>query len=215
MEGSMTQEAFEKLIRSVGAEHNRPPAAPPLDTIWQRIEPDVRETLQAPTPIRRTWRWQRGLAVVGALAATLVLGIGIGRSLNKKPPVQTAVTQSPEDVAKGAYGAVTIRQLSKAQVLLTSYEKQSKAGKIDPALTELASEILGMIEVLHDSKATQDNPKLKALLQSLELVLLQISTLQPDRQNEDGKFVKKALDDTKIIERLRNALPSSNIAGSL
>jgi hypothetical protein len=212
----MTQESFEKLIRSVGEEHNRPPAAPPLDAIWQRIEPDVRDTLQAPRPLHRTWRWQTGLAIVGALAATLVIGIGIGRTLHQDgaSAVASAGSASQSDVASDAYGAVTLRHLKAANSVLTSYQKQARTGKIDPALIEEANQVLLAVEALHDSKARQD-PKIKETLKLVELVLVQITSLDADSQSTDRKFVQQAMRETKIMERLRSTLPSSNVTGSL
>src|SRR5437667_17634 len=116
MEVGMTDDAFEQLIRSVGEEMNRPPAAPPLDAIWRRIEPDVRAALEAPSaPRLRPWPLVAGVGA--ALAATLLIGVMIGKGMREKgvpAAVPTALAPGPDETPR-AYAAATIRQLNQAQ----------------------------------------------------------------------------------------------------
>lgn len=75
-----SDDRFEEALKAMAREHNRPPAVP-REEMWAAIAAARAEARRAPVvipmrPPRRVWRWA---AIGGALAATLLLGILIGR----------------------------------------------------------------------------------------------------------------------------------------
>src|SRR5688500_17470554 len=68
----MDDQRFDELMDEAAPSFREPPA-PPLEAMWANIE---REHFGAPS---RQKPWQRWYAPIVGMAATLLLGIGIGR----------------------------------------------------------------------------------------------------------------------------------------
>ncbi len=92
---------FDELMRDAARTYRRPPEAP-LDEMWAGIEaqlPGARPVLSATpaAPARSRFHVPRWAAI----AATLVVGIGIGRgttALNRAPAPRTVVSSSSATV---------------------------------------------------------------------------------------------------------------------
>jgi len=121
------------------------------------------------------------------------------------PTQEVAVAQvavAPHVTSSGsAYTVVTSQHLADAEALLTAFRSDAKAQRVDPSIRKWARDLLVMTRVLYDSPSTQE-PKLRALLADLELVLVQIATSQPQRKG-DMKLAAQALDESDILPRLR------------
>ncbi|HEX9106206.1 MAG TPA: hypothetical protein VF832_03240, partial [Longimicrobiales bacterium] len=104
-----------------------------------------------------------------------------------------------------------------AELLLTSFRAESKArGSVDPQVAEWAGDILSSTRLLLDSPAGRD-PKLKGLLEDLELVLAQIVQLRDVPANArrgDADLIDHALQQRDLLPRLRTAVPAGAPVGT-
>jgi hypothetical protein len=70
-----------------------------------------------------------------------------------------------------------------------------------------ARDLLGTTRLLLDSKRVKDAAT-RQLLEDLELVLVQIATLDPKDETEDLRFISEGLSQSHLRTRLRNAIPA-------
>ena len=65
-----------------------------------------------------------------------------------------------------------------------------------------ATELLGTTRLLLDSPAATD-PRLRELLQDLELVLAQVASLHNGKNQTDIELIRQALSERDIVPRIR------------
>jgi hypothetical protein len=191
----------ERLLDAARDYHTPPPA--PREEMWAAIAA-ARRRRRAARRIARPLRW--GLA----LAAALVLGIGIGRFgwLGGPPRAAAPVALGPAGAAPGApYRVAAAQYLSRTEVLLTDFRAESKRGRLTPQFLASARDLLTTTRLMLDSPAG-DDPHLKALLQDLELVLAQITQL-PEEPGARAELdlINQGLTQHSVLTRLRAATP--------
>jgi hypothetical protein len=267
----MTDDRFEDFLKDVAQRYNAPPPTP-RDQIWERIEAARRSEREArtivhPARLRRTWAvW------VGAVAAALLIGIGIGRwsesSPGAPPTRDVAVNDQPSTVAPeaapdapgplpstidplagaapderrapaaratarpprlavrapgldpsgerdapapaatgAAYRVAAIRHLGQAEALLTSFRAESRAGRLDAQVSAWADDLLSTTRLLLDSPAAAD-PRMRRLLDDLELVLAQIAQLPAQREERELELIGRSVEERNMLTRLRTVVPS-------
>lgn len=181
-------------------DHHLPPPAP-REEMWRAIAAE-RERRKA---LRRRYRrvgW--GLA----FAATLVLGIGIGRVASRDRSLHGATASAP--AAPGvAYRLATAQYLERTEALLTDFHAASRGGRLDPQFLASTRDLLTTTRLMLDSPEAT-NPHLAALLQDLELVLVQIAQLpeEPGRR-QDVDMINQGLRQRSVLSRLRAATPAA------
>jgi hypothetical protein len=204
----MDEQRFDELMREAAPSFREPPA-PPLEAMWAGIE---REHFGVPAHQNP---WRRWYGPIMGMAATLVLGIGIGRmtATDAQPlaPVQAAADVTPAagadyDDVTGPYRAVTSRYLGQAVALLVALPSSSDY-RADGKLVERAGELLSTTRLLLDSPAA-DDPELKVLLDDLELVLAQVVRLSARRHDQELEMITDALEERDVLPRLQNAVTS-------
>ena len=260
------------------AYHEPPPA--PRDEMWERIEAQwaARRPL-APAAVRpghggkrgahRPWQWTRqgsaaGWAAALAAAASLVLGLALGRGGNPVPattiepspiptalpepvptalpePVQAAprvvverqpvhageVPQSGPPVVASAPAAaadpgvnrttvelhkalgvqedyVATGHLGRAATLLTAFRIDQGTPASQQDLARWARELLVDTRMFLDTPEPR-SPLERALLDDLELVLLQISRLGPDAPAFEWQLARESIEWKGTLMRLRAA----------
>ena len=208
----MDENRFDEVIRDLPQSFNTPPE-PPLDEMWGVIE-DAH--FNAPASIARP----RGMiprAPWLAAAAALVIGIGIGRYLppGKKAAANPSLTSatSSQGLPPGAdtsavadaYRDQTSRYLGQAAALLISLPAKDASGKADATFAGEAADLLVTTRLLMDSPAAQD-PKLRSLLEDLELVLVQIARLRGERNKGDLDLIHQAVEQGDVLSRLNSAV---------
>ena len=169
----------------------------PREEMWRAIAAG-RERRKRARRLRRRVSW--GLA----LAATLVLGIGIGRMVGPRDRFAAAPAQAgpatPYRVAAGQY-------LARTEVLLTDFHGERRRGRLDPQFLAAARDLLTTTRLMLDSPAA-DDPRLAGLLQDIELVLAQISQLQTEPgQRGELDLIDQSINQSSVLIRLR-ATPS-------
>ncbi len=198
-----------EAIRALAREYHAPPATPKTE-LWNRIQvaradgtkPVVATQHMATASARPVGRW---MAWVTGIAAILLAGIGLGRlSMVGSRNAAPAASTRGSDVV---YATAMVQHLSRAEILLTTL-------RLDPAsgvgLTGQARDLLSSTRLLLDSKAAVD-PKLRRLLEDLELILVQVAQLSDDRLDEELGFITEGLAQRNVLPRIRTAIPAGPV----
>jgi hypothetical protein len=198
-----TDEQAEKELDGMLAEMRRSynvPPAPPLDEMWGRIE---RERFGA----RSVTRGARAMWWMG-IAAALVVGVGIGRLTGPRPqPVATVDGPRAADTSS-PYDQTTARYLGQAAALLIALPAETRTGRPDQRFVARAAELLTTTRLLLDSPAAAD-PKVRALLEDVELVLAQVAHLQSEQGRVELELIAQALEQRDLLPRLHSAVARS------
>ena len=212
-------------LRAAAQSYNSPPqlTQSDLDAMWAAIETDVgRGTpdMGVPEP-RHPSRLSRlrsrvpRLASWAALAATLVLGVAIGRYSARDA---ATTLPAPQTVAKvdslavpEPYQSTTSRYLGQTAALLATLPAEGRAGDAEDRFVGRAHDLLLTTRLLLDSPAAAD-PRIRTLLDDLELVLAQIVRLQTGQSSEELDLIRQALEQRDVLPRLRTAVADISAA---
>lgn len=230
----MTDEREDRLdavLREVARDYNAPPATPRAE-IWERVQAErssgSRESGKSGERERQSYRLpdfptsRRTVRLVIGLAALLALGVAIGRvtapatpgAVPAGSPAGGQVTANPgggrvarPDAAreKGevATQLVTVQHLGRVESFLTEFDTRKAAQDFSGQ----AQDLLSTTRLLLDSKRLTDL-RTRKLLEDLELVLIQIATLNAKDRHEDLDFIADGLAQSHLRTRLRNAIPA-------
>ena len=204
----MTEDQFDKIINAAADHYNVPPVNPPFDAMWAAIEV---ESFDRAKPAPRIEGTSRRLSLVNnpwlRMAAVLVLGVAIGRiSMTAKgpsdqPTEQVAAAEPSEDT----YQLTTERYLGQTVTLLVSLPNQLRDGGADTSFVRRASESLATLRLLMDSPAAS-NPRMRALFEDLELVLVQVVQMPEDGSATDARMIRQAMQERDVMPRLFDAV---------
>ena len=216
----MSDDRFDKLMRDAADTFRRPPE-PPIDEMWAEIEARAGFGSATPiasiTPITAARRGSRIPSWVG-IAATLVIGIGIGRgstSIGRQvapPQPETVAVAEPtaaiprnDPALDRPYEVEASQYLGQTAALLISLPTEAKSGRTDQQFSNRASDLLARTRLLIDSPAAND-PAMRDLLEDLELVLVQVVRLRSNASRTDLDIINRALEQRDVIPRLRTAV---------
>lgn len=177
----------------------RVPPEPPLDEMWRHIE------ARAFGPVGRGQPWIRTML---PLAATLVLGFGLGQIAPHVVPIGRRAAPAPIAAAtppvgeQPAFVGVATNYLERVTALLVTLTDESRHGKPLEGTSERARDLLATTRLLLDSPDVRD-PHLRDLLDDLELVLVQIVELPRRAGGPDVYLIGQALDQRDVLPRLR------------
>ncbi|MFI5233656.1 MAG: hypothetical protein ACHQSE_14205 [Gemmatimonadales bacterium] len=204
MDDNKLDELLADAVRSY-----RPPPAAPLDAIWDRVEAEA----FAPRISRRSPGW---MTFGGAIAATLLFGVLIGRATATRGTVAApSEASAPAHLASTApanpYQRTTQEFLGRTAALLVALPSKERPGANDGKLAGQAQQLLGTTRLLLDSPVGRDQ-RMKDLLEDLELVLAQVARLQPQRPGESITLINEALEERDVVPRIRSAV--ADLSGS-
>jgi hypothetical protein len=216
--------AFDAWVAKVAPTLNAPKAVPRRE-MWEAIQM-ARATAQEAEagrlsgviPLRpSTWR------LLSVIAAALLLGVAIDRvarrSSDREVAPVAAVPPAPADSSDPSrlYRMAAAQTLTQAEALLTAYRAGTERQRDPVAARQLGTwgrEVLGSTRLLIDSPAGED-PHLRALLNDLELVLVQIIQLSGAQLDAgDRELIDRALQDRDLLPRIRTAVPAGVAAGA-
>jgi len=195
---------FEQWLKDAARTTYHAPRTPPREEMWARIEAARRD--KHVIELRPWLRW----AV--AAAAVLVLGIGIGRWSRNAPggsktAAGTQVSNEIDSLANVAYQVAATQYLSRTEAFLTSFRADANRSANTARLARQARDLLTTTQLMLDSPAA-DNPRLRSLLEDLELVLMQISLLNPVQDGHDRDLITQGMNQTNVLPKLRSAIPA-------
>ena len=209
--------AFDAWIAGAAPKLNEPGPTPRAE-MWRRIQGAMDASRDAQTgqvagvtPLRRTpWR------LMSLIAAALLLGVALDRMvLRRADRTQPQVASVPLSAASDTgvsrlYRLAASQTLTQAEALLTAYRSTgaTERGAGTAQLGTWGRQVLGSTRLLIDSPAGSD-PQLRALLEDLELVLVQIIRLSgPSPDPTDREHVDRALKERDLLPRIRTAVPA-------
>lgn len=201
----------EEWTEAMKRHYNQPPPVP-RDRMWSRID----EARAARRGRRRRWLtvgspW---LPRIAAAAAMLLIGLAIGR-MTTSPPAHQArqVAERPEQPATARadrtdrptiYDLAATDLFARADLHLTGLRFascQSGGGFETPAW---AGGMLLQTRLLLDTPLVEDLST-RALLEDLELVLVQLVGLSTENCDRDLNWIREGMQEHATLERLRLA----------
>jgi len=201
---------LEPELREAARGYHEPPGEPPRERMWQQIV--ARRAADRLRRQRGARRWQ--VAWAAGIAAVLAIGIGIGRLTVRRPgpgaaAPATSVASAPRKEDRTVYRVAAAEHLAQAEAFLTLFRASVHRDAQEQLASSTARQLLATNRLLLDSPASGD-PRLRLLLQDLELVLAQIAQLNPARGDEDLQLIREGLDDGVLV-RLRAAVPAGTV----
>jgi hypothetical protein len=208
---------FEAWLKDAARTYHTPRPTP-REEMWAKIQHARRHR-----HIIELRPWM-GWAV--AAAAVLVLGIGIGRWTANQPnearvaangstpsavPGSTLVTREIDSLAGVAYKIAATQYLSRTEAFLTSFRSDANRSANTARLARQARELLSTTRLMLDSPAAQD-PRLRSLLEDLELVLMQIATLNPLEDGDNRDLITQGMNQSNVLPKLRSAIPAGPVS---
>jgi hypothetical protein len=216
----MTDDEMDERTREALREYRVPPE-PPLDEMWDAIEtrhfgaPIIALADRAPARGRASRRWRLGApswgVLVAGMAATLIVGVGLGRMTGRIAPVVAEADEGRYDYwAANAepYRQATTEYLGQTVALLTALPAAARDGQPDARFVTQAGDLLSTTRLLLDSPAAASDPRLKNLLEDLELVLAQLARLPAEHGGTELDLITEALVQRDVVPRLRSAVVS-------
>jgi len=201
---------FDEFLRRETSGYDEP-VAPPAEAIWAAIEQDVARTIQPRRGVGRAAPLWIGIGL--ALAATLVIGVGLGRwSAASNTARRGGVSrESLDDSARAAAiaEASVIQYLGDAEVFLTTVRADLKSGRRETDRAERSRHLLTRTRLLLASREPR-SPAVDLLLPDLELLLAEISALPPDGRSIDEHLIDERLQQGTILRRIRTTLPTQS-----
>jgi hypothetical protein len=199
-------------MRDAAQTFRAPPEAD-FDGMWTEIERRSAPAAVAPKPaivIARRMNWF-------AVAATLVIGVGLGRAsmMIGHSALATRAGAGPVAVAAGApadsasfvsnpYEAETSRYLGQTAALLIALPSEANGGRANQQFIGRAGDLLTTTRLLLDSPAA-DDPSMRNLLEDLELVLAQVVRLPNSHSRTELDLINRAVEQRDVLPRLRTA----------
>ena len=226
----MTDEQMQDLLRDAKNSY-RVPAEPPIDAMWARIEResfDVSASMPVvygngramEVPNSRPRGVRRWMAPAAGIAATLLVGFGIGRmskattEATQLPPVVEAAPSASVAPPSDPLLRATSEYLAQTVALLASLPRDSVGQKLtaDTKFVADARALLGTTRLLMDSPAATD-PRMRDLFQDLELVLAQVAQLRTAPRAQELTFIAEAMNERDVVPRLRTVAASYTASG--
>lgn len=199
---------FDAWLKDVAKSYHTP-LPTPREEMWARIQ-TARQNKRV-IALRPWMRWAL------AAAAMLALGIGIGRWSDHQSGTQTAVnntaaqtTREMDSLAAVAYQVAATQYLSRTEAFLTSFRADANRSANTARLASQARDLLTTTQLMLDSPAAQ-NPRLRSLLEDLELVLTQISLLNPVVNDHDRALINDGMNQSNVLPKLRSAIPAGPV----
>lgn len=199
----MTEEKLNELLDDAKRTWLEP-TQPDFQAMWGRVE---REAFGTARNNNRRPSWV--MYSIG-LAATLVIGVGIGRLSMKTDATSTVATattarDSVTASAASSYDKAATELLGRTVVLLTSLPDEARSVGSGERFSTQAIELLTNTRLLLDSPAASD-VRFKNLLEDLELVLAQIAMLQTGRTRQEIDLITDAVEERDVVTRIRSAV---------
>lgn len=213
---------LDEKLQELASEYHAPGDVP-RDRMWERIQASRgsrgrgRDNDSAPLGPRPTtldldrFRRRRVIQWGIGIAATLMLGVLIGRGTapNGQPaqPVEVAASSGSANNNVAAINVAARAHLRQSEAYLTLFRASVREGDLNDLGVDAARQLLATNRLIMNAPGT--DPRLKALLSDLELVLAEITQLQASERPEDIEMITDGLDRAGMLTRLRAATPAN------
>jgi len=210
----VTDDRFEEFLKQAAADYHRP-SETPREEIWARVQEARRAGRDGDRPTirpagRPPIRW---LAWPAAIAALLLLGIGIGRlSVSHSSQATEAELAAVRQTADLALTLAATQHLSRTEAFLTGFRREAATEQAAGRFSATAGDLLMNTRLLLDSPQLTD-PRMRLLLEDLELILAQINQLAAEGPSARPDFITDGLNQRGLLPRLRSAIPAGTGPG--
>jgi hypothetical protein len=200
---------FDTWLKEASAGYNAlpPNAQVPREEMWRAIAA-ARAAGGTPSVTRLVPRTPWMLAA--AAVALLAVGIGIGRMTDNE--VNSRFSTASDSQPSASYGVASTRHLTSAEAFVTAVRMSSYAPR-DTAIQRWARELLTDTRLLLDSPAG-DDARRRALLEDLELLLVQVMELENSRTSDTNELLLDKTQQDQLLTRLRANVPAGPPARS-
>ena len=196
-----------------------PPPATPREEMWARIQErraakrtgEVVPVIEL-KPRTRNYRWLQGSA---ALAAMLLVGIGIGRLTVLRNPDVTQPPAAPQAAATDAnssYRLAATQHLLRAEYILNAIVLEATSRPVGE-MQMWARELRTETRLLLGSPAA-DDPLMRGLLEDVELLLSQIAAIPQDRVDQEVQLIQQGINEGDVLLRVRAATATRPVVGT-
>jgi len=202
---------IDAQIAEAARELYHAPPATPGEEMWSvvesRLESDatvvpIDSLAKRRTPGRMGW-W------IG-IAAALAIGLGLGRLTLGPTSSGDTVAESAVPAGSGAerstlpYMLATNNHLNRAESFLTAVKTDRTSGWDNPEIGTWARSLLSRTRLLMATPAAEGR-EMEALLDDLELMLMQIVVTADTEDPQESWIVDQGLEDSDLLLRLRSA----------
>ena len=224
-ESKNDDEKFDAFLARDAKDYNAPSGEVPRAEMWSAISGAraSRGHEHGAGPVASGRRPFRFAALAGTLAATLIIGVAIGKYALGGGIVRTGATtdsallahpSAVNDSTSGSFSVAAADHLSRAEALLTTYELSRGDTTADLQIATWARDVLSDTRLLLDSPAAAD-PLRKRLLADLEIVLVQmVQRAPPDGARDERTHITRTMQRTHVLTRLRSAQQSGPNRGT-
>ncbi|HWA15187.1 MAG TPA: hypothetical protein VG817_02055 [Gemmatimonadales bacterium] len=196
----MNDAELDRLLR---AERDTIPPAAPRDAMWDAIAARRQEKV---VPIQSARRGPRLHWAVG-IAALLAIGFAVGRWSQHGTTPNPVVATTERGGRSLALAGATLEHLNRTETFLTGFRMEAGMSQPDTELVSGARDLLSTTRLLLDSPG-QTDPRMRALLEELETVLVQVAQLR-NEPTEEAKLLARQLDEQGVLPRLRVSIPAN------
>lgn len=214
----MNEEPMDELTRLLKEEYNPPPPTPRAE-MWADIQAGMKGRGAQVVSLdvareRRGLMMRRTLTWASAAAAVLIVGFGLGRFTAPTNMADTPATLRTPDPQVMRLAATD--HLERTEALLRMVRADGQAGQIDPAVGQWAETLLTQTRLLLDSTENED-PAMRALLEDLELVLVQIVGVADTRggdgarNREELSLALKGIEENHVLSRIQAVTPAGSV----
>ncbi len=173
---------------------------PPVITVTHTTRGDMVRWLRMP-------RW----IAAAATAAVVVIGISVWRRAPVAPSTTTIAAASDSASTAAAWQVASAEHFGRAETMLTTLAASPESSG-DRELTAWSRDLLESTRLLIDSPSGRD-PKRRALLLELELVLVQLVESGPAMRTEDRTVMDEMLSRSALLlTRIRTTVPAGTSA---
>jgi hypothetical protein len=189
----------------------------PRELMWARIR---KERVARAESAQRQKERRRYIAMGVAIAATLVIGIGVGRysmsapgvdSLAARDTATVAVDSQPGSESSPVRVAMN-EHLVKTAMLLTSVVSRDPDARPRADVTAWSQELLSTTRMLLDSPEVISDDETRRLLEDLEVVLMQIMQSRGTAAPEARRAPTETMRETNLLPRVRAAVTTASRA---
>lgn len=193
----------EAMWAAIRAARSAPVAAPQHTVASPAASPALEVVRTTRRTLPRSWRAPAGFAAAAAAIAAVVLLRGPAVPV----PAVAAHTSADSVTSATAWQVASTDHFGAAETMLATLATSDPATS-DRQLTAWSRDLLESTRLLMDSPAGRD-PRRRALLEDLELVLVQLVESGPAMRAED----RNAMDDllsrsTLLLTRIRTTIPA-------
>lgn len=205
---------MHNTIKKMGSDNMPNPNKQFWDNYWTKLEKRMheeniqienrakRKNIFSLHPNVRTWT----IRILSA-AAMLLIGIGIGYLYFDNPDPMDRTISGQIPVKKAAYPQKAADYLERSKILLLGFINFD-TDKIDPTTMDfsrqqqVAKSLIQQAAVLKDDLKGKENQRVLALIQELEIILLQISNYEKEFDIPAIELIKSGVDNNAIMMKI-------------